>query len=74
MANSHSFLFLIFFLILFRQAAKCNERNKNENNEKKYYFKIYSFYGFLSAVVIIHKCYQPYCEFRLKMHFVPINM
>lgn len=46
------------------------EQNKVEENN---FFKFIPLW-FLSAVAVIHKCYQSYCEFRLKMHFVPISM
>lgn len=60
------------FLLIKVMYSKRREQNKKKLEKKV--FQIYSLYGFLSAVVIIHKCYQTYCEFRLKMHFVPINM
>lgn len=46
---------------------------RTKQKRKKEFSNLFSLW-LLSAVVIIHKCYQTYCEFRLKMHFVPINM
>lgn len=70
------FIFILFVLIYFTilvlsriQNAKCKKTKKQRENISNLFFL-----WFLSAVVIIHKCYQTYCEFRLKMHFVPINM
>ena len=51
-----------------------NAETKQKSRERKKNISNLFFLWFLSAVVIIHKCYQTYCEFRLKMHFVPINM
>lgn len=61
-----------YFTILVHEKLIQNAENKTKSRGK--IFEIYSLYGFYPPVVIIHKCYQTYCEFRLKMHFVPMNM
>lgn len=68
MLSSHFHISLNYFTILVRI-----QNAENKTKSKKILSNLF-FLWLLSAVVIIHKCYRTYCEFRLKMHFVPCNM
>lgn len=67
-----------FFDLIFRRPMKqaYSKKNRlwNQTKSRKIIFSNLFFYGFYPLVAVIHKCYQTYCEFRLKMHFVSISM